>query len=95
MQCKRCATLEAELEFPEPSTPHVDFLSQEGFRRKISEPALLNMSQCIVIYMSVHCIWLCIFMSILLRTAQTPLDNTNIDSGSIESSSIVHSFVFQ
>ena len=27
--------LEAELEFPEPSTPHVDFLSQEGFRRKI------------------------------------------------------------
>ena len=35
MHCKRCATLEAELEFPEPSTPHVDFLSQEGFRRKI------------------------------------------------------------
>ena len=35
MQCKRCATLEAELEFPEPSTPHVDFLSREGFRRKI------------------------------------------------------------
>ena len=38
MHCKRCATLEAELEFPEPSTPHVDFLSQEGFRRKISLP---------------------------------------------------------
>ena len=35
MRCKRCATLEAELEFHEPSTPHVDFLSQEGFRRKI------------------------------------------------------------
>ena len=35
VQCKRCATLEAELEFPQPSTPHVDFLSQEGFRRKI------------------------------------------------------------
>ena len=34
-------------------------------------------------------------MSILLRTAQTPLDNINIDSDSIKSSSIVHSFVFQ
>ena len=34
-----CATLEAELEFPDPSTPHVDFLSQEGFRRKINTTA--------------------------------------------------------
>ena len=40
MHCKRCATLEAELEFPEPSTPHVDFLSQEGFRRKIKSKTL-------------------------------------------------------
>ena len=40
MHCRRCATLEAELEFPEPSTPHVDFLSQEGFRRKISSTDL-------------------------------------------------------
>ena len=55
----------------------------------------MYMFECIVIHTSVHCIWLCIFMSILLRTAQTPLDNTNIDSGSIEGSSIVHSFVFQ
>ena len=42
MHCKRCATLEAELEFPEPSTPHVDFLSQEGFRRKIKDKSLLS-----------------------------------------------------
>ena len=37
MRCKRCAKLEAELEFHELSTPHVDSLSQEGFRRKISQ----------------------------------------------------------
>ena len=55
----------------------------------------MYMFECIVIHTSVHCIWLCIFMSILLRTAQTPLDNRNIDSGSIESSSVVHNLVFQ
>ena len=45
MQCKRCATLEAELEFSEPSTPHVDFLSQEGFRRKIRFYNLKSLSR--------------------------------------------------